>query len=109
MWHYRLGHPNFLYLEKCFPSFFNNKSPKFFQSEKFQFSKHVRNPYPNKPYKVSCHLSMINSDVWGPSQIKNITRTQRFISFVDDHARITSLFLMKEKSKLVKYLKISII
>ena len=31
--HYRLGHPNFLYLQKLFPSLFINKNPKLFQCE----------------------------------------------------------------------------
>ena len=33
LWHYRLGHPNFLYLQKPFPSLFINKNPKLFQCE----------------------------------------------------------------------------
>ena len=42
---------------------------------------------------------MIHSDVWGPSRVKNVTGTRWFVSFVDDHTRITWLFLMKEKSE----------
>ena len=42
---------------------------------------------------------MIHSDVWGPSRIRNVTGTRWFMLFVDDHTRITWLFLMKEKSK----------
>ena len=30
LWHYRLGHPNFMYLDKLFPSLFINKDLKFF-------------------------------------------------------------------------------
>lgn len=97
--HYRLGHPNFLYLEKLFPSLFKDKNSKFFQCEVCQFSKHVRNSYPNLPYKKSHPFSLIHSDIWGPSRIKNITGTRWFILFVDDHTRITWLFLMKEKSE----------
>ena len=33
LWHYRLGHPNFIYLEKLFSSLFINKRPKFFSCE----------------------------------------------------------------------------
>lgn len=97
--HYRLGHPNFLYLEKLFPSLFINKNSKLFQSGVCQFSKHVRNSYPNLPHKKSHLYLLIHSDIWGPSQIKNITGTRWFSSFVDDHSRITWLFLMKEKSE----------
>lgn len=33
LWHFRLGHPNFMYLEKLFPLLFKNKSPSSFQCE----------------------------------------------------------------------------
>ncbi|KAG6696818.1 hypothetical protein I3842_09G168100 [Carya illinoinensis] len=99
LWHYRLGHPNFLYLEKLFPSLFHNKNPNEFQCEVCQFSKHIRNSYPNRSYKASQPFSMIHSDVWGPSRIKNVTGSRWFISFIDDHTRLTWVFLMKEKSE----------
>lgn len=35
----------------------------------------------------------------GPSQVHNITGTQWFVSFVNDHTRLTWLFLVKEKSE----------
>ena len=42
---------------------------------------------------------MIHSDIWGPSRIKNVTGTRWFVSFIDDHTRLTWVFLMKEKSE----------
>ena len=39
--HYRLGHPNFLYLKRLFPSLFINKNSKFFHCDICQFSKLV--------------------------------------------------------------------
>ncbi|KAL5808353.1 hypothetical protein ACOSQ3_029044 [Xanthoceras sorbifolium] len=59
LYHYRLGHPNFLYLEKLYPSLFKNKNPESLQCEICQFSKHVRNSYHNTPYKTSHPFSMI--------------------------------------------------
>ncbi|XP_022856635.1 uncharacterized protein LOC111377743 [Olea europaea var. sylvestris] len=87
---YRLGHPNFFYLEKLFPSLFRNKRGMNLQCEVCQFSKHIRNSYPSRPYKVTHPFSMIHSDIWGPSNIKNITgaRCQGIIhqsSCVDTH------------------------
>ena len=98
LWHYCLGHPNFMYLEKLLPSLFINKNSKFFSCEICQFSKHTHSSYPSISYKPSCPFAMIHSDVWGPSKVKNITGT-RFVSFVDDHTRLTWLFLMTEKSE----------
>lgn len=53
LWHYRLGHPNFMYLKRMFPSHFN-KNPEFFQCEVCQMSKHARNSYPPN------HISHLN-------------------------------------------------
>ena len=33
LWHYRLGHPNFLYLKRMFPTFFNNIDVNYLQCE----------------------------------------------------------------------------
>ena len=84
LWPYRLGHPNFLYLEKLFPSLFHNKNPNEFQCEICQFSKNIRYSYPNRSYKASQPFSMIHSDVWGPSRIKNVTGSRWFISFTHE-------------------------
>ena len=63
MWHYRLGHPNFIYLEKLLPSLFINKSSKFFQCDICQLSKHTHSSYPSQPYKSSHHFSLIHNDI----------------------------------------------
>ena len=101
LWHYRLGHPNFMYLGKLFPSLFMNKNPNNFSSEICQYSKHTGNSYSSVTYKPSHPFSLIHSDVWGPSRIKkNITGKRWFVSFIDDHTRLTWIFLMKEKSEM---------
>ena len=76
LWHYRLGHPNFMYLEKLFPSLFINKNPKFFSCEIFQLSKHTRSSYPSIQYSSSQPFAMIHTDVWGPSRVQNISGTR---------------------------------
>ncbi|RVW38886.1 Retrovirus-related Pol polyprotein from transposon TNT 1-94 [Vitis vinifera] len=98
LWHYHLGHPNVMYLKHLFPSLFN-KNPKSFECEICQLSKQVRSHFPIQPYKESSPFSMIHSDIWGPSRIKNVTGTRWFVSFIDDHTRLTWVFLMKEKSE----------
>lgn len=96
LWHYRLGHPNVMYLKHLFPSLFN-KNPKPFDCEICQFSKHVRSHFPIQSYKASRPFSLIHSDIWGLSRIKNVTGTRWFVSFIDDHTRLTWVFLMKDK------------
>ena len=104
LWHYRPGHPSFLYLKKLFSSLFT-KSSNGFQCGICQLSKHVHKPYPIQPHKPSHLFSMIHSNVWGPPKIKNIIRTRWYVSFVDDHTRISWIILLKEKSKVGQIFK----
>lgn len=105
LWHYRLGHPNFLYLEKLFPELFINKSPREFSCEVCELSKHTRSSLSPSIYHVSKPFALIHSDVWGPSKIPTVTGAKWFISFIDDHTRITWVFLMKEKSEVATIFK----
>ena len=89
LWHYHLGHPNFLYLSKMFPSLFSNKNPNSFCCEICQFAKHTRNSYSRLTYKPSKPFSLIHSDVWGPSHFNTLTEKRWFILFIDDHIRLT--------------------
>lgn len=99
LWHYRLGHPNFTYVEKLFPHLFINKKSNLYQCEICQLAKHTRHVYPSLQYKPSHPFSVIHSDIWGPSRVKNINGARWFITFIDDHTRTTWTFLMKEKSE----------
>ncbi|RVW54669.1 Copia protein [Vitis vinifera] len=85
-----------LYLLSC--GQFSTKSLKQV-AYSLRFAKHTRTVYPQIPYKPSTVFSLVHSDVWGPSRIKNISGTRWFVTFVDDHTRVTWVFLMKEKSE----------
>ena len=63
LWHYRLDHPNFAYIEKLFPQLFINKSSSFYQCEVCQLAKHTRHVYPSSQYKLSQPFSVIHSDI----------------------------------------------
>ena len=99
LWHFRLGHPSFLYLEKLFPDLFINKSAKLFECEVCQLAKYTRTTYSGLGYKPTQPFSIIHSDIWGPIKTKNIDGARWFITFIDDHTRLTWTFLVKEKSE----------
>ena len=40
---------------------------------------------------------MIHSDVWGASRVATQSGKMWFITFIDDHTRITWVYLLKEK------------
>ena len=99
LWHYRLGHPNFAYLKRLLPSLFNNKSLVSFQCEICQLAKHTRTSFIPRPYTPSTPFSLIHSDIWGPSKVTTSNGKRWFITFIDDHTRITWVYLLREKSE----------
>lgn len=105
LWHYRLGHLNFMYLQKLFPDLFDNKNPREFHCDFCTLSKHTRALYSPVGYKASEPFSLIHSDVWGPSRVPSITGARWFVSFIDDHTRTTWIYLMKEKSEVTNIFK----
>ena len=66
LWHYKLGHPNFLYLKELFPTLFYNTIIEVFQCEVCQLSKHVRNNFHLQWYKTFHLFATIHNDTWGP-------------------------------------------
>lgn len=99
--HRRLGHPNFVYLKKHLLLLFRNKSISSLKCEICQFE-HTRVPYPLKPHIQSQPFSLIHSDLWRASRVKNITGARWFITFIDDHTRVCWIYLLKEKSETPK-------
>jgi len=89
LWHYRLGHLNFVSLKKLFLDLFINKNPRDFQCEICHLSKQPKQNFQSQTYKMSKPFSMIHSDVWGPFRIKNISGDRWFVSFIGDHTRLT--------------------
>ena len=63
-----------------------------------ELAKHNRSPFPLQPYKPSKTFSIIHSDVWGPSTITTFSRKKWFITFINDHTKITWAYLLREKS-----------
>ena len=99
LWHFRLGHPNFHYLAKLFPKLFVNKNPSSFKCHICHLAKQTKTSYLPSFYKPSHPFSLIHSDVWGPSRVKNVTGSRWFVTFIDDHSKITWTYLLRDKSE----------
>ena len=69
-----------------------------FHCEVCEFSKHKRVSFLASNKRSSIPFYLIHSDIWGPSPILNVSRAKWFVSFIDDCARITWMFLPKQKS-----------
>ena len=67
--------------------------------------KHHRASYPSKSYQPSKPFHLIHSDIWGPSRIPTLYGKIWFITFIDDHTRLTWLYLLREKSEITDVFK----
>lgn len=47
------------------------------------------------------HVSLIHSDVWGPSPKSSISGYRWFVIFVDDCTRMTWIYLLKQKNEVI--------
>lgn len=96
--HFRLGHPSFLTLKTIFPLFFKELELTSFQCEVCQLPKHHRVSFPLSHSWSSVPLSLVNTDVWGPSLVCNIYDARWFVTFIDDCIWVTWLYLLQYKS-----------
>ena len=96
--HRRLGHPSFNVLKVVFPSLFKNVSIESLHGDICEFAKHKRSSYPRSNTRTFVPFELIHSDIWGPSNISNISGFRWFVSFIDDCTRVTWIYLLKQKS-----------
>ncbi|CAN1150187.1 Copia protein [Linum perenne] len=105
MLHHRLGHPSFLYLKHLFPNIFNNVKLSDLRCDSCQFAKIQRTTFGSQNYKPSRPFYLIHSDVWGPSRIPSRSGQRWFVTFIDDHTRVSWVFLLKHKSEVAQTFK----
>ena len=101
LWHKRLGHPSFQYLQYLFPSLFSKVKVSNFHCETCIFSKNHRVSFPLSSNKSDVPFSLIHSDVWGPFHIPTHTGAKYFVSFIDDCTRVSWVYLLKNKSEVM--------
>jgi len=81
-----------------FPHLFKALDPRMFQCDVCVMSKHHRVSYPINNKLSSKPFSLIHSNIWRPSKIRNCSGTQWFVSFIDDCTCMCWVFLLKEKA-----------
>lgn len=105
LWHSRLRHPSFQYLQYLFSNLFRNKNLSSFQCDVCQLSKHHRASFHTRTYHASRQFSLIHSDVCGPTKTPTNSGKRWFITFIDDHTRLSWVYLLKDKSEVERYFK----
>ncbi|CAL8991370.1 unnamed protein product [Prunus brigantina] len=99
LWHRRLGHASFGYLQKLFPSLFSGLESSSFKCDICDLAKSHRVPFPLSSNKSLIHFSLVHSDVWGPSKITTPGGARWFVTFIDDCTRMTWVSLLKTKGE----------
>ena len=99
LWHRRLGHASFGYLQKLFPQLFSQLIVSYFKCDIYELAKSHRVPFPISMNKSFIHFMVIHSNVWGPTNTHYLSGTHWFVSFIDDHTCMTWICLMKSKSE----------
>ena len=46
-------------------------------------------------------FGVVHTDIWGPTRVKSVSDISYFVTFIDDYSRVTWLFLMKDRSKIL--------
>ena len=81
-----------------FPDLFKGIDCSIFQCEDCIFAKHHRSTFSPKSYKSSSPFYLIHTDVWGSSKVLTKNGKRWFVTFIDDHTRLTWLYLITKKS-----------
>ena len=98
LWHHRLDHPCFDKLKKTLPWL----SLTQFVCESCQLGKHHRSSYSSRDGIPSyAPFDLLHCDVWGPSRTPSISGHRYYIVFVDDYTRVSWVYLLCDRSKVV--------
>ncbi|KAL0557503.1 hypothetical protein IC582_006047 [Cucumis melo] len=97
--HFHLGHPNFQYMKHLFPHLFSKIDVSTLSCDVCIRTKQHRVSFPSQPYKPTHPFTLVHSDIWGPSKITTSSRKRWFVTFIDDHTRLTWVFLVSDKSE----------
>ncbi|KAK2354846.1 putative mitochondrial protein [Trifolium repens] len=99
LYHSRLGHPSFRVMKQIFPSFFKNLDVESLCCEVCELAKHKRASFPVSTKVSTSPFYLIHTDVWGPSNVPNISGARWFVIFIDDCTRVTWVYLLRQKSE----------
>ncbi|KAL0553894.1 hypothetical protein IC582_007798 [Cucumis melo] len=97
LWHFRLGHLNFTYMQYLFPHLFSKLDVSSLSCDVCIRTKQHRVSFPSQPFKPTQLFNLIHNDVWGPSKVTTSSGKRWFITFIDDHTRLTWVYLITDK------------
>ena len=87
----------FRVLKIMFPLLFKGIDVEKLHCDICELAKHLRASFIISNKRVSIPFALVHSDIWGPSTFLNISNSRWFVSFIDDCAQVSWIFLFKQK------------
>ena len=78
---------------------FSQLTDSSFKCDICELAKSHRVTFPISMNKSPVPFMVVHSDVWGPAKISSLNGARWFVSFIDDHTRMTWVCLMKSKNE----------
>lgn len=97
LWHCRLGHPSFSYLECLFHQLFKGVPVSSLRCEQCIYAKNHRVTFKISLNKSPFPFFRVFIDVWGPCSTPSVSGHRYFVSFIDDCTRVSWVYLLKSK------------
>lgn len=94
LWHRRLGHMSVSNMH-----FIKNSSNVKLNCVVCAEGKQTRAPFPSSGSRATELLQIVHSDVCGPMSTNSLGGNKFYVSFIDDHSRMVTVFLIKNKSQ----------
>ena len=80
-----------------FPLLFKGSLVESFHCSNCEIAKHKLLSFPISKTKTFIPFSLIQSDIWGPSTVPNVSGAKLFVSFIYDCTRVMWIYLIKNK------------
>jgi hypothetical protein len=97
LWHYRLGHSSFSYLQHLFPTLFENVLLSSFKCKDYIMGKSYRTNYPISYNKCNAPFEIIHFELWGPAPVMTTAGFTWFVTFINDCTRVSWVYVLKYK------------
>jgi hypothetical protein len=110
-WHKRFGHISIsglqqLHHKQLVDNFHLKKQSEITDCDACAQAKLTRTPFPNHyPIKSSAPGERTHTDVWGPARETSVGGAKYYLLCIDDYSRFATIYFMKEKAEVTKYLK----
>jgi hypothetical protein len=106
LWHRRLGHLNYEYMNKLQNLVAPNSNVKFKSAkDKCEIcvkGKQTKIPNKNVGIRATQLLELIHSDLCGPIEISSLGGAQYFLTFIDDYSHKAFIYILKSKDEVTE-------